>query len=173
MDLTEIILKRRSVRKYKDEAVPEETLQKILQAGLLAPTSRNLKPCIFYAVKDRETLKTLSSAKSAGAAFIADCDTAIAVFADGSRADTWVEDCSIAMSYMMLEAESLGVGSCWVQFHLRSGADGSDAEANLREILSVPEKYRIAGILSLGIPAEQPKAHSPEEADWGKVTCIK
>ena len=59
MDLTEIILKRRSVRKYKDEAVPEETLQKILQAGLLAPTSRNLKPCIFYAVKDRETLKKL------------------------------------------------------------------------------------------------------------------
>ena len=122
---------------------------------------------------DRETLKKLSSAKSAGAAFIADCDTAIAVFADGSRADTWVEDCSIAMSYMMLEAESLGVGSCWVQFHLRSGADGSDAEANLREILSVPEKYRIAGILSLGIPAEKPKAHSAGEADWGKVTYIK
>ena len=77
------------------------------------------------------------------------------------------------MSYMMLEAESLGVGSCWVQFHLRSGADGSDAEANLREILSVPEKYRIAGILSLGIPAEQPKAHSAEDADWGNVTYIK
>ena len=44
MELTDIILKRRSVRKYKDEAIPEETLKKILQAGLLAPTSRNLKP---------------------------------------------------------------------------------------------------------------------------------
>ncbi len=173
MELMNVILKRRSVRKYKDEAIPEETLKKILQAGLLAPTSRNLKPCVFYAVTDRETLRKLSKAKSAGGAFLADSGAAVAVFADGAKADTWVEDCSIAMSYMMLEAESLGIGSCWVQFHMRSGADGSDAEANVREVLSVPEKYRIAGILSLGIPAEQPKAHSADDADWGKVTFIK
>ena len=104
MGLTDIILKRRSVRKYAGEAIPDQTLEKILQAGLLAPTSRNLKPCEFWLVRDRETLRRLSRAKSGGAGMLADCAAAVAVFGDADRADTWVEDCSIAMSFMMLAA---------------------------------------------------------------------
>ncbi len=169
MKLQDIILYRRSTRQYLSKDIPDETLRKILTAGLLAPTSRNQKPCEFYVVRDRETLKKLSEAKSMGGKMLADCSAAIAVFGDSSKADTWVEDCSIAMSFMMLMAEELGVGSCWVQIHFRADAAGNDAEANVREILSVPDNYRIAGILSLGIPAEKMKEHSLEEADWEKV----
>lgn len=60
MSLFETILKRRSVRTYTDEEIPEEKLEKILEAGLLAPTSRNRKPCEFYLVKDKEILEKLS-----------------------------------------------------------------------------------------------------------------
>lgn len=169
MELMDTILKRRSIRKYTGEDIPEETLQKILQAGLLAPTSRNLKPWEFYVVRDRETLRKLSMVKNAGGGMLAECSAAIAVFGDSERADTWVEDCSIAMSFMMLMAEEQGVGSCWVQIHFRTDASGKAAEENVRETLAVPAKFRIAGILALGLPAEEARAHALSDADWGKV----
>lgn len=172
MELMNVLQTRRSIRKYTDRQIPEETLRKILQAGLLAPTSRNLKPWEFYVIRDSCTLAQLSESKNAGAGMLAGCDAAIAVFADSGKADTWVEDCSIAMSFMMLMAEEEGVGCCWVQIHLRSDGNGTDAEKKVREILELPERFRIAGILSLGIPADRPKAHIPEEIDWGKVHII-
>ena len=172
MELMDIILKRRSVRRYTDEEIPEKTLEKIVQAGLLAPTSRNLKPCDFCVVTDRETLKKLSRAKSAGAGMLADCAAAVAVFGDAEKADTWVEDCSIAMSFMMLAAQESGVGNCWVQMHFRTDASGRSAEENVKDILSVPERYRIPGILALGFPAEEARPHVPEDADLNRVHRI-
>ncbi|MBO6054130.1 MAG: nitroreductase family protein [Oscillospiraceae bacterium] len=169
MELMDVILKRRSVRKYADQAIPEDTLKKILQAGLLAPTSRNLKPCEFYVIRDKDLLSKLSQVKSGGAGMLAGCGAAVVVFGDSEKADTWVEDCSIAISYMMLTAEEQGVSNCWVQIHFRSDSAGNEAEKNVRELFSLPEKYRIAGILSLGIAAETPEPHSPEDADWNKV----
>ena len=136
MELMDVLLKRRSVRKYTDQDIPEETLRKVLQAGLLAPTSRNLKPCEFYVVKNKDTLSQLSHSKAAGAGMLEGCNAAIAVFADSEKADTWVEDSSIALSYMMLMAEEQGIGNCWIQIHFRCDADGNDAEKNVREILS-------------------------------------
>ena len=172
MSLMDIILKRRSIRKYTEEDISEEKLEKILQAGLLSPTSRNLKPCEFYVIRDKQKLLELSRVKQAGGWMIEHCNAAIAVFGDSRKADTWTEDCSIALSYMMLMAEEEEVGNCWVQVHLRSDADGNDAEENVRKVLNAPEEYRIAGILSLGIPAEKLNPHILDEADWEKVHRI-
>ncbi len=169
MEILDILLKRRSIRKYTAERIPEEKLEKILQAGLLSPTSRNLKEWEFYVVEDRAVLNALSAAKERGAGMVADCAAAIVVFGDSSRADTWVEDCSIAMTGMMITAESEGIGCCWSQIHFRKDADGKDAEENVRRILSVPDTYRTVGILSMGIPAEDPAPHTLEELDWTKV----
>ena len=169
MELLEAMLRRRSIRQYTGESIPEEKLKKILQAGLLAPTSRNRRPCEFYVVQDRELLRKLSAAKAAGAAMLADCAAAVVVFGDTEKADTWIEDSSIALTCMHLMAVSEGIGSCWVQMHLRQSASGKDAEENVKEILSVPESYRIVGILSLGIPAAEAVPHTLEELDWEKV----
>ena len=169
MELMDTILKRRSIRQYSGEEIPDETLRQILLAGLLAPTSRNLKPWEFYVIRDKETLRKLSSAKSAGGEMLAECSAAIAVFGDSKKMDTWVEDCSISMSFMMLMAEEKGVGSCWVQIHFRTDASGKAAEENVREILAVPARFRIVGILAMGIPADEPKAHALSDADWEKV----
>ena len=102
MELIELMRRRRSIRKYSDEAIPEDKLTQILQAGLLAPTSRGMRPWEYYVVKDKDTLKKLSQAKQHGAALIAGCDTAIVVSADSELADTWIEDSSIALAYMDL-----------------------------------------------------------------------
>ena len=104
------------------------TLQKrILQAGLLAPTSMGKRPWEFYVIRDREILQKLSKAKQHGAAMLADCNTAIAVFADSDLSDAWIEDCSVVLGYMYLMAEEQGVGSCWVQMRMRKDEAGNAA----------------------------------------------
>ena len=169
MELLDVMLQRRSVRKYTKEPVSEEKLEKILQAGLLAPTSRNIKPCEFYVIRDNAVLKELSKSKKMGAGMLAECDMAIAVFGDSNKADTWIEDCSIAMSYMNLMATEQGIGSCWCQMHLRSSLSGKDAEVNVKKILSVPEKYRIVGILALGMPVKESEPHKLDDLDYSKI----
>ena len=169
MNLTEILLNRRSVRQYADEPIPEDTLREILTAGLLAPTSRNLKPCRFTVVRDKSVLEALSRAKAAGGAFIKDAGAAVVVSADAELADTWIEDCSIALTCMHLAAAEAGLGSCWVQIHLRRDREGAEAEENVRRILGLEDRFRTVGILSLGMPAAFPEPHTVEEADFGQV----
>lgn len=168
-DLMNAILNRRSVRKYTGEEIPEEKLKAVLQAGLLAPTSMNKKPCQFYVVKNREVLKKLSKAKKVGAGFLSDAAVGIAVFADADISDVWVEDCSIALSYMNLMAAGQGLGSCWCQMRRRSTLTGKDAEENVRKALGVPDRYRIVGVLALGIPAQAVKPHTLEDADYSRI----
>ena len=173
MDTMQTILNRRSTRKYTDDPIPQETVNAILQAGLLAPTSQNRKPCEFYVIKDKDTLSKLSKAKKLGAGMIAECDTAIAVFASSQKADTWIEDCSIAMSFMSLMATDLGIGNCWCQMHLRSSLSGKNAEECVREILQITDdSLRIVGVLALGIPEKKAQPHTEGDADWIRVHKI-
>ncbi len=172
MNLTEILLNRRSVRRYTDAPIPEETLREILTAGLLAPTSRNLKPCRFTVVRDRQTLARLAKAKAAGGAFLGDAAAGIVVSADGERSDTWIEDCSIALTAMHLAAAEAGAGSCWIQIHLRRDADGADAEANVRRILGLEERFRTVGILALGMPAAVPAPRTEHTAPSDSVRFV-
>ena len=166
------MMKRRSVRRYTGKAVPPESLRKILDAGLLAPSSRNLKPCRFYAVTDRKMLVSLSKVKQAGASFLKDAGAAVIVTASKKVSDTWIEDCSIAMTYMNLAASEEGIGSCWVQIRLRSDAAGNEAAANVRALLGLEDDMGIVGILSLGMPAEQLPAHTEDDMDLSKIRWV-
>jgi len=169
MNLLDVMLKRRSVRIFSDEKISNESLNKILQAGLLAPSSMNRKPCEFLVVENKNSLEKLSKAKDKGASFLADCDKAIVVAANSLVADTWIEDSSIALSYMNLMATSLDVGSCWVQIHLRKSDENRDSEDIVREILGIDEYYRIVGILALGISDSELKPHSILDIDKRKI----
>ncbi len=168
MTLIDIMLKRRSTRKFNDEPVTKEELEKILQAALLAPTSMNRKPCNFLVVERRETLVELSKCKNHGAELIANADKAIVVIADTMKADTWCEDSSIALTHMHLMATELNLGSCWVQIHLRD-KDGVDAEEVLRDIVKIDDHYRIVGILALGHSDDIPEPHTLDDIDKDKI----
>ena len=98
---------------------------------------------------------------------------AIVVFADPEKTDLWTEDCCIAMSNMHNMADSLGVGSCWIQGRLRETADGRTTEEYIKELFSVPENLKLEAILSLGMPETTAEEHSLEEIledkiHWGK-----
>ena len=113
-------------------------------------------------------MEELSKAKDHGADLISGADKAIVVVADTFLADTWIEDSSIALTYMHLMAAELDIGSCWVQIHLRS-RDGVDSEEIVREILKIDDYYRVVGILALGHSDNIPKPHSLEDIDKNKI----
>ncbi|AMD18067.1 nitroreductase [Methanobrevibacter sp. YE315] len=168
MTLIDLMLKRRSTRKFSDEPVTKDELDNILQAALLAPTSMNRKPCNFMVVERKETLKELSKCKNHGADLIDGADKAIVVIADTLIADTWIEDSSIALTYMHLMATELDLGSCWVQVHLRD-KDGENSEEVVRDILKIDSHYRIVGILAIGHSENIPQPHSLAELDKSKI----
>ncbi len=173
MNLIDIILKRRSIRDYTCDEIPEENIQRILEAGLLAPTSRNRKPCEFIVVKNKDVLLKLSKSKASGSTMLKDCDTAIVVAADSDKSDTWIEDSSIALAYMDLMANSLNIGCCWCQSHLRFDANDNSSESVIKEILSLENKYRIVGILSLGVKEFDLEPHNLSEIDESKIRYVK
>ncbi|MBQ2653997.1 MAG: nitroreductase family protein [Methanobrevibacter sp.] len=168
MEFIDVLLKRRSTRKFNGEKITKNELDKILKAGLLAPSSRNRKPINFLVVERRETLAELSKAKDHGAELLAEADKAIVVVADTMITDTWCEDSSIALTYLHLAATDLGVGSCWVQIHMRK-KDGRYAEEVVRDIVKIDNHYRIAGIMALGHFENTPKPHTLDDIDKGKV----
>ena len=168
MSLIDVMYKRRSTRKFNDENISKDELDLILKAALLAPTSMNRKPCNFMVVERTETLKQLAKSKDHGADLLAGANKAIVVIADSMVADTWIEDSSIALTYMHLMATELDIGSCWVQTHLRS-KDGKDSEEVVRDILKIDSHYRIVGMLALGYSDDIPQAHDESDLDKSKI----
>lgn len=171
MNLIEVMLKRRSTRKFNDEKITKDELDKILTSALLAPTSMNRKPCNFLVVENKDILNELSESKDHGAGLLKHASKAIVVVADSLIADTWIEDSSIALTHMHLMATELGLGSCWVQIHLRS-KNGVDSEEIVKNILNIDDHYRIVGILALGHSDNIPKAYDLTDIDKNKIHFI-
>lgn len=169
MSLIEIMQKRRSIRKYTGERIADENIDMILKAGLLSASSRGRRPWEFILVRDKDMLVKMSDCRAGSANMLKNADAAVVVIADPDTTDVWIEDCSIAMSNMHLMADSLGVGSCWIQGRLRTDRSGGITEDYLRELLGFPAKFRLEAILSLGMPAEHPEQHSLEELALEKI----
>ncbi len=170
MELLKLLQSRRSIRRYTGEHISDETLEKILQAGLLAPSSRAIYPVELVAVRDKEMLCRLSECKAAGAAMLKNADAAIVVVGDTAKSDAWIEDCSITMTLMMLEATEQGVGSCWVQCRGRKTTEGTSTEKRIKALLDIPDNFGVLAILSLGIPAEEPEPRKlPDIKNCNKI----
>lgn len=161
-DTIEAIRTRRSIRRYEHRPIDPEALRQLEDAILRAPSSRGLRPWRFVFVTDPAKLTALAHAKERYGDFIAGAALAVAVCADETVSDAWVEDCSIAATVLMLAAASLGIGSCWVQIRMRGNADGSSAEDAVRATLGLPGHVRVECVISLGCPAEE-KAPYPVE----------
>ena len=155
----EDLLTRRSVRKYTDRQVEDEKLDKVLTAGLYAPTGMNNQLPVLVAVRDKATRDKLSRMNAAvmGASgdpfYGAPC--VIVVLSDPERM-TWVEDGSLVLGNLMNAAHSLGLGSCWIH-RAKECFDTPEGKALLRT-WGVPENYRGVGNCILGYAAEEPEA---------------
>ena len=178
MAFFDLLAKRRSVRQYTEEPVRRKDLEKITEAGLMTPSSKNLRSTELLVVEDRSTLQALARCKPHFADMLNGATAAIVVMGH-LDSHAWVEDASLALLAMMLQAEELGLGSCWVQVrHMVSetlGEDGQPLTSHqyLQQLLDLPPEVEVEAILALGHPARELRPRTLEEAKperihWGK-----
>lgn len=142
---------RRSIRKYSPDPVEEVKLLKVLEAARLSPSAGNRQNWRFVVVTDRSLRNLLAGTTeykfiAEAPVIIAACGTdTTSVMRCGQSRHT--VDLSIATAYMILEAQELGLGTCWI---------GGFDEMRAREILEVPEGVSIVALTPLGYPAEEP-----------------
>jgi nitroreductase len=148
MSLVDVVLSRRSIRSYEEREIPEDVLDKILEAGRRAPSADNRQPWRFIVLTDYEVKEELS--KGSWNSFVKDSPVTIVGCADTSGlAKKWsVVDTSIALQNMVIAAWSMGVGSCWV---------GDFEEEKVKQLLSIPDRWKVVALVSFGYPAEQPQ----------------
>jgi len=148
MSLVDVILSRRSVRSYQKRKVPDEVLNKILEAGRQAPSASNVQPWHFIVLTDHEIKERFSHGR--WNTFIK--DSAFTIVGCGYVGDSYGQkwstiDTTIALENMVIAAWALGVGSCWI---------GDFKEEEVKKLLHIPDDWKVIALISFGYPAEQP-----------------
>lgn len=146
------IFKRRSIRKYTSKPVSDVHIEKILRAGMAAPSAGNQQPWHFIVIDDKKILNEIpkfhpysNMLKEASCAIVVCGDVTLQRF-EGY----WVQDCSAATQNMLLMATELGLGSVWLGVYPRK----ERVEA-LKDLLKIPENVIPLCIISIGFPAEE------------------
>lgn len=197
--LMEIILGRRSIRKYKDKPISREEILCLLEAAIWAPNGENYQPWKFIVITDRNIIKELGliGARASGrrflqeflrgdlekrlaaipeekrqrvikkmiegrvSGFVAEAPLCIAVCSVGYEGVDNLMDCSAATQNLLLAAEALGIGACWV---IGATKDARD-QKKVRELLKVPRGVHVPYIISLGYPDEAPRPRPRKPLD--------
>jgi nitroreductase len=167
--MIELIRLRRSIRKFKKNQIETEKIEILKEALLRSPTSRNRKSWEFILVRDTHLLKQLSRSKPSSADFLSDAPLGIVICGDEKKSDVWIEDCSIASIILQLTAQSLGLGSCWIQIRNRQYNDIKSSESYIQELLKIPENFRVESIIAVGYPGEQKQGIPENELDGIKI----
>ena len=153
LDFMNVIKKRRTVRKYKSDPVPEDILNQVLEAARLAPSGSNLQPWHFIVIKDKltkEKLMDLPLGKMKIHKWAVEAPILIVACTDPSVSWKWhIVDLTIALEHLMLAATNFGLGTCWLA---RLGF-----EEPIKEILDIPKHIKVLAITPLGYPDEEPK----------------
>jgi len=164
-----LMQKRRSIRKFQPKPVELEKVDLLVEAALRAPSSLGKNPWQFVVVTDRKSLGALAQAKEHGSDFLEGAPLGLVVCGDPAQSDVWVEDCSIACTFIQLAAESLDLGSCWIQVRERMHGGGVTAESHVAKILDLPQHLKVEAIVAVGYPDEKKTPHSKETIQYDRV----
>lgn len=167
----ELAQNRRSIRKYTEQPVEPEKIQQLVQAALMSPAGKRLNPWEFVVVTDHDMLTAMAGCRTYGSTMLTGSPLGIVVCADPSVSDTWKFDCAIAAENILLAAEDLGLGACWVQVYERWVKDesGETAEELIRRLLSIPENMSVVCIVSIGYKNEERKPRELDKLQYEKV----
>jgi nitroreductase len=168
-NLHRLLIERHSIRKYTDKEVSADDVKTILQAALLAPSSKSARPWQFVVVENKDTLNKLATCKPIAAHALKTAAFAVVVIADPGKSDMFIEDASIAAQFMQLQAADLGIGSCWIQVRNRYTADNEPSETLVQETLGIPEYLKVECIMSFGYPDETRRPVDESKLKWEKV----
>src|SRR3989344_442673 len=154
--LFEIIRTRRSIRKYKEKAVPWDNIVEILQSAKYAPFAGNILNCKFIVVKNEAKRKAIAEA-SVQQYWMQDAPIHIVVVGEPEKAERYygtrgvrlytIQGIAAAIENMLLTAHSLGLGACWI---------GAFDEEEVRGLCNLPEHVNVHAILTIGYADETP-----------------
>jgi len=171
--LIDLLRSRRSIRAFTDQPVEPEKLDLLVEAMLRAPASPGKAPWEFVVVSDRDTIAQLSEAKANGSAFLRDAALVVVVCAHPQISDVWVEYAAIASLLLHLEANDLGLGSCWVQVRLRDHDAQRSAAEYIAEVIGLEPAMTVEAMVAIGYPAETKAGHPTPSLPYDKVSFEK
>ena len=167
-DFIDVILKRRSIRKFTEQPVEKKELTLLLQAAMAAPTAMNAQPWEFVVITEKEMMDKFRSSL-----MFAKMNAPAAICVLGSSRmqknkageKFWVQDCSAATENIVLAATSLGLGSVWIGIH-----PVALFKRQVSEILNLPEGVTPLNLIFIGYPAEEKAPRTQYEdsrVQWG------
>jgi nitroreductase len=156
MSLIEVVLSRRSIRRYEQKEIPRDVLDKILEAGRQAPSAANKQPWHFIVLTDSTIKRELS--KGLFNRFIKDAPvTVVGCTHKDLIAGKWsLVSTTIALQNMVIAAWAMGIGSCWI---------GDFKEEKVKRLLSIPENWNVGALVSFGYPAEKPHSRKKKSME--------
>ncbi len=164
MDLADAIKNRRSIRTYKKQDLPQETINQLIDAARLAPSAGNVQSWAFVLVSSQQTKQAL--AKGAyGQKSLEEASVVFVVCADEKRAEEsysergrtlyCLQDTAAAIENILLTACSMGLGTCWI---------GAFREEEIRKVINAPPEMRPVAMIPVGYPNESPHARARRPA---------
>jgi len=165
MDALEAILTRRSIRHYKSEPIPAELVQKLIEAGLSAPSACDFRPWHLIVVNDRKTLDEIPSFHQ-HALMLPEAPLAILVCGEPDVSRYWQQDCAAASQNILLAAHALGLGAVWLGLHPRE-----KRTKPMQQLLGIPDHVTPLSLIAIGFPAEEKEPQGRFQA--GKVRYNK
>jgi nitroreductase len=160
MEWNELVVKRRSVRKYKSTPITDDQIFKALEAARVAPSAMHKQPWHFIVIKDEKIKKEIAGRQG----FAAQAPVIIVALGNIEESPNWWQNnVGIAFEHLILAAADQGLGTCWM------GSMARDAE--IKNILNIPDKMRVVAITPIGVPDEvsAPKQRKSldEIVSWG------
>ncbi|MBU0717173.1 MAG: nitroreductase family protein [Planctomycetes bacterium] len=153
MDVIEVIRKRRSIRAYLDKPVEREKIERMLEAGRLAPSASNRQEWRFIVVTDAAK-RTALIKPAADQEFVGQAPVVIAACAESDGhvmrcgQPSYPIDVAIAVDHITLQAVAEGLGTCWI---------GAFYEEPVKLLLGIPERIRVVALLTVGYPTKAPE----------------
>jgi nitroreductase len=152
MEAMEVILSRRSIRKYTSQPVPQQVIEELLKAGMAAPSADNQQPWQFVVIDDRKILDEIPK-HHPYSKMLKEATVAILVCGhvkSEKHKGFWVQDCSAATQNILLAVEALGLGAVWLGIYPQE-----DLEAGIKKLLGLPDQIVPLSLIPVGYKGEQ------------------
>lgn len=163
------ILSRRSCRKFVDKPLTGEQVQLLMEAALRAPSSKNKHTTQFVLVEDKETLEQLSYMRESGAGFLRQVPLGIVVLGSPLECERWIADASLASGFIQLQAEALGLGSCWADVYGCYTGNGQESTEYVRNVLGIPYQMEVLCIIAVGYRENVASPRPADSLKWEKI----
>ena len=169
LDMLNLMMNRRTIRKFTKDLVEKDKIDSIIKTALASPSGRNIRPWELIVISDPNILSKLGESRGPASQHMSNAPLGIVVIADPSLTDIWIEDASIMSTVIQLSAESLGLGSGWIQIRERKTKEGVCLEDHIKNLLNIPGKFSIESMIAIGYANEEKEPYKEENLLFDRV----